>query len=78
MNPLSEAITAVEQASTAYSSASTTTQNDAAAAAAIQSKLDAANAQVKTDADAQSAAATAFNASLDGLIAAATSAKITA
>ncbi len=73
---LTDAITAVEQASTAYQTAATTTANDQAAADAIKAKLDAANTQVATDQQNQTAAATSFNASLDALIQAATDAKI--
>lgn len=76
MNPLADAITAVEQAQSAYNSAVTQTTNDQAAADAIQAKLDAAKAQVTTDQTAQSGAATAYNTSLDALIAAATASKI--
>lgn len=75
---LSEAITAVEQAGSAYQNAATQTVNDQAAAAAIQAKLDAANATVAADKQAQTTAADTFNATLDSLIAAATAAKIPA
>ncbi len=75
---LSDAITAVEQSQTAYQNAATQTANDQSAADAIQAKLDAANAQIATDQQAQTSAADAFNAALDGLIAAAQAAKITA
>jgi hypothetical protein len=75
---LSDAITAVETASSAYSAAATTTTNDQATADAVQAKLDAAKAQVGTDQVAQADAGSAFNASLDALIAAATAAKIPA
>ncbi len=73
---LADAISAVEQASTVYNTAATTTANDQAAAAAIQAKLDAANAQVTNDQLAQSAAAGSFNDALDQLIATATAARI--
>jgi hypothetical protein len=73
---LTDAITAVEQSSTVYQTAVTTTANDQAAADAIKVKLDAANATVATDQVNQSAAATGFNAALDALIQAATDAKI--
>jgi hypothetical protein len=76
MATLSDAITAVEQASTAYSSAAATVTNDVAAAAAISTKLDAANAQTATDTTTQGTAKDAFNASLDALVAAATAAKL--
>ncbi len=73
---LADAITAAENANAAYQAATTTTSNDAAAATAIQAKLDAANAQVETDKTAQTSAATAFNGALDNLITVATAAKI--
>jgi hypothetical protein len=73
---LGDAITAVEQAQTGYQNAATQTSNDQTAAAAIQTKLDAANAQVVTDQTNQATAATTFNAAIDNLIAAATAAKI--
>ena len=73
---LSDAISAAEQAGTAYQTAASTTANDQAAAAAIQAKLDAANATVATDQTNQNAAATAFNSALDGLIQACSDAKI--
>ena len=74
---LTDAITAVETASTAYNGAVAQTANDQQAAAAIQAKLDAANATVATDMTAQTSAAASFNSALDNLIAAATAAKIT-
>ena len=73
---LSEAITAVETAQSAFTGAAAQTTNDQASVTAIQAKLDAANATVATDQSAQDAAATAFNGSLDALIQAATAAKI--
>jgi len=73
---LSDAITAAEQAGTAYQTAVTTTANDQSAAAAIQAKLDAANATVATDQQNQMAAATSYNTTLTTLIAAAQAAMI--
>lgn len=73
---LSDAITAVETANTAYANGATQITNDKAAAAAIQAKLDAANAATSTDVTAQVAVATTLNSSLDALIAAATAAKV--
>ena len=73
---LSDAITAVENAQAAYTTAQTTTQNDQANADAIKAKLDAATAQVATDQTSQNAAASSFNSALDALIQAATAAKI--
>ena len=73
---LSDAITAAEQAGTAYQTAVTTTANDQSAAAAIQAKLDAANATVATDQQNQTAAATSYNTTLTTLIAAAQAAMI--
>ncbi len=73
---LSAAITAVETAWSAYSAAATTTTDDQVTADAVQAKLDAAKAQVDSDKAAQATAASAFNSSLDELIATATAAKI--
>jgi hypothetical protein len=73
---LSDAITAVEQAGTAYQTAVTTTANDQSATAAIQAKLDAANATVATGQQNQLAAATNYNTALTTLIAAAQAAMI--
>jgi hypothetical protein len=73
---LGDAITAVETAATEYDKAVQTTSNDSAAAAAIQTKLDAANKTVAYDVEAQAWTAKAFNGALDGLIEAATAAKI--
>jgi len=73
---LSDAITEVEGALSSYNNAVAQTQNDTSAAAAIQAKLDAANATVTTDQTAQGASAAAFNQALDDMIAAATAAKI--
>lgn len=73
---LTDAISAVEQASSAYSAAATTTTNDQATADAIKAKLDTANAQVTTDQASQNTAAGLFNATLDTLIATATANKI--
>lgn len=73
---LSDAITAVENAGTAYGSAASQTVNDQGTVASIQAKLDTAKATVASDQQAQAAAATAYNAALDSLIEAATSAKI--
>jgi hypothetical protein len=75
---LSDAITAVEQAQSAYTAAASQTTNDQAAAAAIQAKLDGANALVATDQVAQTKAAQDFNVGLDALIQAATDAKLIA
>ena len=70
MNPLGDAIAAVETAQTSLSSADAT-QTQA------QQKFDAATA-AKTSADkADADAVTSFNGSLDALIAAATAAKVT-
>lgn len=76
MNTLSAAITGVENAASAYSASTTTTANDQATADAVQAKLDAATSQVELDKQAQGAAASAFNDSLDALITAATAAKV--
>jgi hypothetical protein len=73
---LSDAITAAEQAGTTYQTAVTTTANDQSAAAAIQAKLDAANATVATDQQNQAGAATNYNTALTALIAAAQAAMI--
>lgn len=73
---LSDAITAAEQAGIAYQTAVTTTANDQSAAAAIQTKLDAANATVATDQQNQTDAATSYNTALTTLIAAAHAAMI--
>jgi len=73
---LSDAITAAEQSQQVFQNSATQTASDQAAVAGIQSKLDAANATVDTDLQAQDTAAKAFNDSLETLIAAATAAKI--
>jgi len=73
---LSDAITAAEQTGVAYQTAVTTTANDQNAAAAVQAKLDAANATVATDQQNQATAATAYNTALTTLIAAAQAAMI--
>jgi len=73
---LSSAITAAEQAQQAYSTAANQTSSDQAVVVAQQAKLDAANAQVASDQQAQASAAAAFNSALDTLIQAATAAKI--
>jgi hypothetical protein len=78
MPSLNDAITAVEQGLTAYSTASTQTSNDQAAASALQAKLDGATAQVSTDQQAQAAVAVTLNAALDSLSASALAAKIPA
>jgi len=75
---LSDAITEVEGAQSSYNNAVAQTQNDTSTVAAIQAKLDAANATTAADQTAQNAATAAFNQSLDDLIAAATAAKIPA
>jgi len=75
---LADAITAAEAAQTGYTNAAAQTGNDQAAVAAIQTKLDAANAQVESDQASQTAAATAFNNALQTLIASAQAAMIPA
>ena len=77
MPTLSEEITGVETASTAYTGAVSQTTNDQAVVTAVQAKLDAANAVVVTDQAAQADAAKAFNSALDVPIATATAAKVT-
>ena len=76
MPSLTDAIAAVEQAQSGYTTAQSTLTNDQALIAAKQAALDAANAQVATDTKAAGDAATALNSSLDALIAAATAAKV--
>lgn len=73
---LNDAISEVEGAQSSYNNAVAQTQNDTGTVAAIQAKLDAANATVATDQAAQSTAAAAFNQALDDMIAAATAARI--
>jgi hypothetical protein len=73
---LSEAISAVEVAQSAYSAAVTTTTNDQAIVDATQAKLDSQKATVVTDQQSQATQAATFNASLDALIEVATSSKI--
>ncbi len=73
---LLDAINAAETAQQGYTNAATQTANDQAAVVAAQAKLDAANATITSDQSAQASAASAFNDSLDALIAAATAAKI--
>jgi hypothetical protein len=79
MNPLtalSNAISAVEQAGQAYNGTVVTTTNDQSVADGLKAKLDTANAQVATDKQGQTAAATAFNSALDALATAVQAAKI--
>jgi hypothetical protein len=73
---LSDAISAVEATNTAYQNAVSTTNNDQAAAADLQTRLTGAQAKVTSDQGAQSTAASAFNAALDALITAATASKV--
>jgi hypothetical protein len=73
---LSDAITEVEGAQSAYTNAAAVVTNDQGAVTAAQAKLDAANAQVATDQTAATAAVTAFNSALSDLIAAAQAAMI--
>jgi len=73
---LSDAISAVETTQSAYTNAAATTTNDQSAASAIQAKLDAANAQIAVDQQAQNDAAVAFNGALDAAVAVFQSAKI--
>jgi len=73
---LSEAITQVETTGSDYQKSVTQTATDQTAADAAQAKADAAKALVASDQQAQDAAAATFNAALDGLIEAATAAKV--
>ena len=73
---LSDAITAVENAQSSYQAAVVTTTNDQTTAQAMQAKADTAAALVTTDQQAQTAAAVQYNATLAGLVEAATAAMI--
>jgi hypothetical protein len=76
MLSITDAIAGVEIAQTAYTGAVAQTQNDKAAADAIQAKLDAQNLAVAADQKAQADAATALNGALDSAIEAFQAAKI--
>ena len=73
---LTDAITAVEKSQSAYQTGVTTTTSDQTSAAAVQAKLDAAQALVSADIAAQTALAVAANADLDALEAAIVAARI--
>jgi hypothetical protein len=73
---LSDAITAVEAASTGYTNATTLTASDQAVADQAAAKLAAAQATVATDQTNQTVAAQGLNAALTDLITAAQAAMI--